>query len=111
LTKILAVIIFEFDKNFNFNAGDPSLSLRMTGLCGIREGKEMAIRRQNLNFPIFSTNRHFFSPLQPKNLSFRASARNLPALVKLLLITDTHLIYTSLLIYCNVNLSQDVNCC
>ena len=85
------MIRFAFDKNFNFNAGDPSLSLRMTGHYGVIEGKEMAIRKLNLNFPIFSANRHFFSPLQPKTLSFRASARNLPALVKLLLlITDTH---------------------
>jgi len=78
------VIIFEFDKNINL--GDPSLALRMTGLYGIREGKEMAIRKQILNFPVFSANRHFFSPRQPKVLSFRAIERNLPALVKLLLL-------------------------
>jgi hypothetical protein len=39
------VIIFEFYQNFNFNEEDPSLSLRMTDLYGVREGKEMAIRK------------------------------------------------------------------
>jgi len=49
----------------------------MTGLYGLTEGKEMAIRRLNLNYPIFSANRHFFPPFPPESLSFRASARNL----------------------------------
>jgi len=31
LNKILTVLKFQLDKNFNFNSGDPSLSLRMTG--------------------------------------------------------------------------------
>jgi len=76
------VIIFEIDKVFNFNAGDPSLTLRMTVLYWVREGKEMAIRKLNMNLPTFAANRHFFSLFQPNALSFRALARNLPALVK-----------------------------
>jgi hypothetical protein len=38
------MIEFEFNYNFRIDAGDPSLPLRMTGSCGITEGKEVAIR-------------------------------------------------------------------
>jgi hypothetical protein len=62
----------------------------MTGFDGVREGKEMAIRNLNMNFALFSANRHFSPPIHSKTLSFRAPARNLHALVKSLLITDTN---------------------
>jgi len=34
------VIIVKFDNNFNLNAGDPSLSLRMTGHYGSKREKK-----------------------------------------------------------------------
>jgi hypothetical protein len=47
---------------FLLNSGDPSLPLRMTMLCGVKGGKEMAIREQIFLLIIILTNRHFFPP-------------------------------------------------
>jgi hypothetical protein len=79
LIKDYEKIQFEFNKNIEIDGGDPSLApslcsglrLRMTGLCGVTEGKKWRLDERIFNKELMYTNRHFFPQDHKTWVSFR----------------------------------------
>jgi len=61
-----------------------SLLLGMTASWVEGGGKEMAIRKINLNYLIFSANRHFFPPLNPFHSVIPSVSEESPCLSRIL---------------------------